>query len=218
MKKRVTISGVTDFKDATGKWVASYMLTTDEAHIQHQTRSYVVWNSINTRLSKRYKTLHPSYEESLCLFEDYQVFAEWCQTQHGYLEKDENGHFWSLDKDLLVLGNKDYSCTTCVFIPQRVNKLLTSREARRGKYPLGVSYDIESSKYVAACRDGEKALKLGRFTSEFEAHRTWQLAKVKEIIKAALDDRLSDKVKGALTTRANKIQEEYNNGKETIFV
>lgn len=218
MKKRVTISGVEDFKDASGSWVASYTLTTHDAHIQHQTRSYVVWNSINTRLSKRYKALHPSYDESLCLFENYQIFAEWCQLQHGYLRKDKNGAFWNLDKDLLKLGNKDYSPDTCVFIPQRINKLLTTRAAKRGKHPLGVCYDKETGKYIAACRDGKKALKLGRFVDEFEAHRAWQLAKIKQLVKATVDDYLSDKVKAALTERANKIQGEYNNGKETIFV
>lgn len=218
MKKRITISGVDDFKDAQGLWVASYMITTSSSYTQHQTRSYVVWNSVNTRLTEKYKTLHPTYSESKCLFEGYQAFAEWCQTQHGYLEKDENGDFWSLDKDVLVLGNKDYSPATCVFIPQRVNKLLTTRAAKRGKHPLGVCFDKESSKYIAACRDGEKAVKLGRFFSEFEAHKAWQVAKIKQLIRASTDSCLSDQVKDALLQRADKILGEYNDGKETAFV
>lgn len=218
MKKRKNIANARDFKNDNGEWVASYMVNTPDTYIQYQTRSYVVWRSINTRISDKFKAQHPTYKDSSCLFKDYQELAEWCQSQYGYLLKDNNGDHWSLDKDLLVIGNKDYSPETCVFVPHRINKLMTICDASRGKYPLGVSWDSASKKFSSACQDGTKSVRLGRFIDPTEAHRSWQLFKAAQIIKVSQDEILPENVKQALLRRAVKIQEEYDSGVETFFV
>lgn len=54
-----------------------------------------------------------------------------------------------LDKDILVKGNKIYSPTTCVFVPQRINTLFVKSNHIRGKFPIGVYYDNSKKKYIA---------------------------------------------------------------------
>ena len=46
---------------------------------------------------------------------------------------DGNGNSFQLDKDSLIKGNKVYSESTCVFIPQEVNSLLVKSTASRGE-------------------------------------------------------------------------------------
>lgn len=84
---------------------------------------------------------HPTYCGCVNGFKDFQVFAEWCQHQIGYMNKDSNGHYWNLDKDILVRGNKEYNTDFCVFVPNALNKLLTRRQNFRGDCPIGVSKD-----------------------------------------------------------------------------
>lgn len=80
-----------------------------------------------------------SYVNTVNSFESFQEFAEWCQDQYGYLNKDEKGRYWQLDKDLLYFGNNAYSPTTCVFIPLRLNSFIpASLEERIGQFLQGV--------------------------------------------------------------------------------
>jgi hypothetical protein len=70
-----------------------------------------------------------------------------------------------LDKDFLSGGKRGklYSPETCAFVSQSLNKFLTDGEGRRGKYPIGVSFD--RGKYVARVKNPftKKGEYLGRF-------------------------------------------------------
>lgn len=59
---------------------------------------------------------------------------------------------WQLDKDLLYPRNKIYSKETCLFIPHKINSLLTFTNKNRGEHPLGVSFN---GKYVSVCSTGK---------------------------------------------------------------
>lgn len=72
-------------------------------------------------------------------FRDYQFFAEWCNAQNGFLNKDENGDFWELDKDILTKGNKLYSEDTCIFVPKKINSFFVKADSLRGSNPIGVA-------------------------------------------------------------------------------
>jgi hypothetical protein len=63
-------------------------------------------------------TVHPSWH-------NYQVFAKWFYINYtkGY----------RLDKDLMVIGNNEYSPDTCCFVPNDVNSFITGKR-RRGVY------------------------------------------------------------------------------------
>jgi hypothetical protein len=115
------------------------------------TKPYMYWR---TMLQRCYdKNLHkrsPSYIgcEVCSEWLNYQNFAQWFE--NNYYEIDNIR--MNLDKDIMVKGNKVYSPETCVIVPIFINELFTKNNTRRGNFPLGVSYDKNSNKYLTYCR------------------------------------------------------------------
>ena len=75
---------------------------------------YTLWRNMLKRcLSDEYKLRNPSYAEcAVCnSWLDFSTFKKWVLTQ-DYENK-------SLDKDLLIRGNKIYSPDTCIFISKK---------------------------------------------------------------------------------------------------
>jgi hypothetical protein len=80
-----------------------------------------------------------------------------------------------LDKDLLVIGNREYGPDTCIYIPSWLNKLTIDSGASRGELPIGVSFCNQTGRYRSRCCNpitGKKHT-LGRFNAPEEAHATW---------------------------------------------
>jgi hypothetical protein len=126
-----------DFQ-VNGQWVQKF---TPEPYTTWTTRAGVLWTNFTQRCKDggSLQKAVPAYKGSKNGFKDFQEFAEWCQHQVGYLEKDDRGHYWQLDKDILVKNNKVYSPSTCVFVPKSLNCLLEKRANHRGAYPIGVT-------------------------------------------------------------------------------
>lgn len=84
-----------------------------------------------------------------------------------------------LDKDILIKGNKVYSPETCVFVSALTNSFTTERYSARGQWPLGVTLERKSGKFVAQCCNPflRKRQKIGRFTSDVDAHLAWKKRK-----------------------------------------
>ena len=86
-----------------------------------------------------------------------------------------------LDKDFLLEGNKVYSPSTCVFLPHKLNALITIRGNGRGKYPVGVCLHkrLKKNPYIASCSDdiGKKAY-VGCFPTPEKAHQAWLVKKL----------------------------------------
>ena len=56
---------------------------------------------------------------------------------------------WSLDKDILVKGNKVYSPETCCIVPSEVNQLFISQKQNRGRLPIGVIFNAIDGSFTA---------------------------------------------------------------------
>jgi len=159
---------------------------------------YRAWSDMLVRCTDKTWNRCPTYIGTTCSdnFKSYSFFYEWYHKQHNHDRIDEDGRKWCLDKDLLSVGGKVYSEDTCVFIPQRINKLLTKSNSARGEYPIGVSLKKSSNKYVANCRGlGGKYLHLGLFTDvteAFLAYKTFKESFIKGVAnkyKEILDNR-----------------------------
>jgi len=133
-----------------------------------KTACYRVWGGMLERsYSPKIQEKQPTYNGCSVSenFKSYTYFHEWCLKQIGFGVKG-----FQLDKDLLVRGNKVYSESNCVFLPQEINKLLTKREACRGGLPIGVSLRPQWNRFSAQGTFGDFHKKhLGFFDSAQEA-------------------------------------------------
>lgn len=132
---------------------------------------YERWKNMLTRCySTNYHKARPSYQECTVCEEwlTFSKFKEWMEAQ------DWVGKV--LDKDLKVLGNKQYNPDTCLFISKEINNFITEANAIRGDFPIGVTYCKQTNKYTASCGNplSKKREHLGRFASPEEAHLAWK--------------------------------------------
>ena len=137
--------------------------------------AYHVWAQMLKRsCDKTYKKLHPTYKDC-CICEDWKsfsIFKQWFDANYvkGY----------SLDKDILVKGNKIYSPETCCFVPQEINTLLCKSDKARGRMPIGVHERkmVKSQKYIAYLNNSaKKHFYLGTFDTPERAFMAYKVAK-----------------------------------------
>lgn len=136
------------------------------------TTQYSYWSNMLKRCyDERYKIKKPTYKKATVCEEwlNFQNFAKWFD--ENWYETGED--VICLDKDILNKGNKVYSNETCVFVPDRINKLFVKRDLKRGEDCIGVKK--YNNKYRARCcfydKDKCKYIQkhLGYFTTPEEA-------------------------------------------------
>ncbi len=135
---------------------------------------YTAWKNMLERCySEKFLERNPSYiDTSVCGEWLYATaFKKWMDQQ------DWSGK--SLDKDIIVPGNKLYSPETSAFVLKATNSFVTACDASRGEYPIGVNLDKRTGKYRARCRNPftEKKEHLGLFSTPEEAHEAWRKRK-----------------------------------------
>jgi hypothetical protein len=102
-----------------------------------------------------------------------------------------------LDKDILVPGNKVYGPDTCVFIDARINTFIgNKRGSEENGSLIGVSFDSNSGKYKAECRDVvmNKSKHLGLYNDPKEGHKAWlkfKLEQARILAKEQTDERVA---------------------------
>ena len=140
-------------------------------------KEYELWQSmLNRCFSEKYQTRQPTYKGCNVSdnFLNYSFFYDWCQNQVGFGKVDDKGRSWCLDKDLLFVGNKTYSETTCVFVPQEINKFFNECGNTKGEYPVGVCFDKQNGKFKASCAVNSKQQHLGYFKTPQEAFAAYK--------------------------------------------
>ena len=155
------------------------------------TKHYVLWKSMLERCygNSNHK---PSVSYKSCSvngdFKYYTYFYEWCNEQVGF--KDG----FNLDKDLLTKGNKVYSESTCVFLPNEINLALSTKKSQRGESLIGVRKT--KTGYQSRCNIRGKNYSLGVFNTEIEAFNAYKQAKESYLKE------LANKWKGKIDNRA----------------
>lgn len=183
-RKTIHISNKEDIK-IDGKWLLHYNTKDEFTILCNHTRSGGLWGSINKRCKEGYVwENHTNCQGCRNVFENFQFFAEWCQDQYGYLEKERGGKFWSLDKDIIVPGNKDYGPDTCCFVPAVLNNILTFKK-KESTFPPGVTKSKYSGYHCNISIGGKKRY-LGTFSTPEEAYNAWKVAKI-EYVESILE-------------------------------
>ena len=135
---------------------------------------YVVWKEMLRRCySEKFLESRPTYIGTT-------VCSEWVYASEfkKWMERED----WqgkSLDKDIIVRGNKLYSPKTCAFVLKATNTFVIACDASRGEYPIGVCLYKSTGKYLAFCRNPftRKQEHLGLFLTPGEAHEAWRRRK-----------------------------------------
>ena len=148
-----------------------------------RTKEYNEWcNMLERCYSEEFKNKRPTYKGVVAdkYFHNFQNFASWWHNNYYEIE----GERMHLDKDILVKGNKEYAPDKCIFVPERINTLFIKRDASRGEYPIGVSYNKQTNKYSAYCKFEGKKKHLGYFDTveeAFLAYKEFKEAYIKEV-------------------------------------
>jgi hypothetical protein len=157
--------------------------------------------SINNRLTKPYKLwssmlhrcysplsleLKPTYEAVTVEgdFLEFQLFGDWLDIH--YVDG------WSLDKDILIPGNKVYRSDRCCMVPMLINTQLNHNRVSRGKWPTGVTYCRRGKRFLAKISQDGQTVNIGQYGSPEDARAAYLLAK-----RAYLID-LAERYKGQL--------------------
>ena len=145
-----------------------------------RTKEYGLWKRMLERCySDAFKNKCPTYTDCEVSenFLHYEYFYEWCHEQIGFSNEGDENPF-HLDKDLLIKGNKVYSETTCVFLPQEINKILTKRTTSRGEYLIGIYWSKTHKAFKAQVGKNKGGREyLGYFNTELEAYNAYKTAK-----------------------------------------
>ena len=164
----------------------------------NNTKEYNTWSNMLERCySKEFKKDKPTYEDACCCDEwlYYPNFYEWLHSQENF-DKWISLRFSSLDKDILVKGNKLYSPNTCCLVPHYVNTLFVKKDANRGEFPIGVYYDKKNKlfrSHVSKLNDENisKQEDLGSYhtpTEAFLAYKKEKEAYIKKIAQEEYDE------------------------------
>ena len=170
-------AGINDSTYTTTKWHYTGTLSSGggkRIKVTWKCPYYARWVEIIRRCySKRYKEKRPTYNGcSVCIeWLTFSNFREWMTTQ--------TWEGLQIDKDLLVVGNRDYSPKTCVFVTSQVNNFILDRGNDRGNYLIGVSRKKNNKSFVSRCMNPltGKRKSVGSYCSELEAHFAWKKQK-----------------------------------------
>lgn len=146
------------------------------------TREYDLWTGMIKRCySEKYLDRFPTYKNCTMSknFKSYSYFYDWCQNQIGFNEGD-----WQLDKDILKKGSKEYGEDSCIFIPAEINCMMVKSDSIRGDYPIGVSLDRRTGRFICQIKISNRKITIGRFddiASAFNAYKVEKEAHIKNL-------------------------------------
>ena len=154
---------------------ADYMTTPTVDGVMLWDPAYSTWVSMLMRAyNERYQEKQPTYVGvTVCKeWHSFSAFRAWWLNNH---RED-----YQLDKDILVVGNREYGPDACIYIPSWLNKFTTDRSAARGELPIGVCLDRRMGKYQSHCSNPitGKRHGLGRFNTHESAHSAWRRYKL----------------------------------------
>lgn len=189
--------------------IGDYTVTDEAFGKKRNSDAYEVWNGMLKRCynkewqSKQGRTSYIGVTvapEWHC----FQNFAKW------YYDNRPTYEDFALDKDLKIIGNREYSPEVCTFVPVQVNSLFTGTQDDRD-LPRGVHFCNTKKKFIVQLHNGEltkngnnKQSYLGAYDDVDLAIKVYRDAKVKHCSDVAekYKDKLEETVYYNLKHRA----------------
>ena len=149
---------------------ASYMTKPTVDGVRLLDPAYRAWGDMLKRAyDTKFHAAYPTYSDvTVCKeWHSFSAFRAWWLNSHR-----EGGQ---LDKDLLVVGNREYGPDACIYIPGWLNNFTLDHGALRGELPIGVYLHKQTGKCRPQCRNPITGKKhsLGLFTTPEEAYDAW---------------------------------------------
>lgn len=151
-----------------------------EKRVYSEGKSKVIWycevfSRWRNMLKRCYSNTDEAYTD-VTVCDDWLSFSNYKNWVDSQVKPDCD---WDIDKDLINGSSRMYSPENCVVIPKCINLYLF---VSKGKGLVGSYYESKRGKYQSYCGEfGGKRKTFGRFDTEFEAHRMWQLEKSKQL-------------------------------------
>ena len=147
-----------------------YMIRPLVNDVQLLDPAYMAWFGMMRRAyDQKFHERQPTYSDvTVCKeWHSFSAFRAW------WLNNYREG--FSLDKDLLVISNREYTPDVCIYIPQSLNTFTVDNGASRGELPIGVFLCKKTGKYQSHCRNPitGKQHTLGLFNAPEAAHEAW---------------------------------------------
>lgn len=180
---------------------------------------FEVWKGMITRCHcPKFKEKNPSYyNKTVCLeWKCFSNFKCWMETQ------DWEGK--SLDKDILIYGNLEYSPNACLFVPLYVNSFFSSVSTKKSGLPLGVhlaaKYKESKRKYISQSTDNVRYQ--GCYDTAIEAHIKWQECKLETSVlyreRYSKESDADNRVVNKFDLVIAQLDREIKNGWETTCI
>lgn len=168
-------------------------------------REYKLHSSMMARAyNPRYHEKQPTYK-GVIVDEKLWNYQEFCNIVHNipfWNMKDEEGHYYEMDKDIFSV--KMYSKETIVFIPKALNSFFTNRQNSNGGIAAGVHFHKNKGKYIAQINIDGKRTHLGAFEVELQAYEVYCNARDKKARE------LAEKYKGKIEDRVYNVLINWN--------
>ena len=165
--------------------------------------SFKTWNWLLQRCyGESALKRRPTYKECFVCDEwlEYYNFKIWFEENYYTIENE----IMEIDKDILFKNNKIYSPETCIFLPHCINSIFCKSDAKRGEYPIGVSYHKKIGKFQSYCTINNKRVYLGYYNTAEDAFMEYKLFKEKYIKEIA------DQYKKYIPKKLYKALYDYN--------
>lgn len=121
------------------------------------------------------------YNDKFPKYKDCHVCNEWLKLS-GFKKWFDDNYIvgYSLDKDILIKGNKIYSPETCCFVPPEINNLIVKHDSQRGILPIGVSINANNT-YSVSVKFYGKTKYFGRYKTVMGAFMAYKIKKEEHI-------------------------------------
>lgn len=160
-------------------------------------KAYDVWYDMIFRCySPIARRTHPTYR-------DCSVCDEWLILSNFVSWHNDNYvSGYSIDKDIIKIGNKEYSPESCCYVPKIINSMTARTNMAVSNSLTGASFNSGRDAWQSGCRNPltKKNEYLGLFSSEVLAHKAWAKRKSEIAIEVCesiptLDKKIVDAIR-----------------------